>query len=75
MECEPYSAHSYSMANHGETQTNNVSALLGKAATDHGPVDLLQEATRLKFLPEEIAELKRLYAAELKRGLAKSPQP
>ena len=37
---------------------------LGEPATNRGPVDLLVEASRLKFTDAEIAELKRLYEAK-----------
>lgn len=34
---------------------------LGQRAPDRGQVELLVEASRLKFSPDELAELKRLY--------------
>jgi hypothetical protein len=47
---------------------------LGEPAPNRGPVDLLVEATRLKFTDAEIAELKRLYAANDQAAKAKTPQ-
>jgi hypothetical protein len=47
---------------------------LGEPAPNRGPVDLLLEATRLKFTDAEIAELKRLYAANNQAAKAKTPQ-
>jgi hypothetical protein len=47
---------------------------LGDPAPGRGPVDLLAEATRLKFTDSEISELKRLYAADDYNVSAKTPQ-
>jgi hypothetical protein len=47
---------------------------LGEPAFNRGPIDLLVEATRLKFTDAEIAELKRLYAGNDQHCSAKTPQ-
>jgi hypothetical protein len=47
---------------------------LGEPAFNRGPIDLLMEATRLKFTDAEIAELKRLYAGNDQHCSAKTPQ-
>ncbi len=47
---------------------------LGEPAPNRGPVDLLVEATRLKFTDAEIAELKRLYDVSDQDTSAKTPQ-
>ena len=55
-------AHVQGMA---QTSTQHISdEPLGEPAPNRGPVDLLIEASRLKFTDAEIAELKRLYEAK-----------
>ena len=47
---------------------------IGEAALNRGSIDLLVEATRLKFTEAEIIELKRLYAVKDQTSLGKTPQ-
>jgi hypothetical protein len=61
LECQCATAHVAAMDLIDVRQSAVLNAPLGQPAPNRGPVDLLAEATRLKFSVEEIAELKRLY--------------
>lgn len=73
MECERALAHLVNMKRH-VSQSAVLSATLGQRAEGRAPVDLLVEATRLKFSESEIAELRRLYADDVSLNQAKTPQ-
>jgi hypothetical protein len=61
LECQCATAHVAAMDLLDTPQFAALNVPLGQPAPNRGPVDLLAEATRLKFSVEEIAELKRLY--------------
>ncbi len=73
MECQALLAHLDNMGQHAGQITNS-NATLGQRAKGRAAVDLLLEAERLNFSTSEIAELRRLYAADNQFDQAKTPQ-
>ena len=73
MECQRQLGHSDCMTQHVD-QSAVSNASLGQRARGRAPVDLLLEAARLNFSASEIAELARLYSADIQSDEAKKPQ-